>query len=112
ITLFCICFAAATASCNEGAKTQSNPDMNMNDSTQIAQLISLDNGSIKVEDFFKNPQRTGYKISPNGEYLSYLGPYQTRLNVFVQKIGSAEQPVRITNQTDRDITAYFWANDN
>lgn len=84
----------------------------MDDSTQIAQLVALDQGSIKVEDFFKNPQRTAYRISPSGEYLSYLGPYQTRLNVFVQKIDSADAPVRITNQTGRDIVSYFWANDN
>ncbi len=84
----------------------------MDDSTQIAQLVALDKGSIKVEAFFKNPQRTAYRISPNGEYLSYLGPYQARLNVFVQKIGSADAPVRITNQTGRDIVSYFWANDN
>jgi len=84
----------------------------MDDSTQIAQLVALDNGTIKVEDFFRNPERTAYRISPNGEYLSYLGSYQTRLNVFVQKIGSSDKPVRITNQTERDIVAYFWANDD
>jgi len=108
----CFYLAAACCACNETVRQQTNQNMNQDDSTQIAELIALDSGSIKVEDFFRNPQQTAYKISPNGEYLSYLGPYQTRLNVFVRKIGSADEPVRITNQTQRDIIAYFWANDD
>src|SRR5688572_5712525 len=114
LPLLCLFVAAIFTSCNEdGTQTTTTADdLNMDDSTQIAQLIALDNGTIPVETFFKNPERTGYRISPNGEYLSYLGPYETRLNVFVQKVGSTDAPVRVTNQTERDIYAYFWANDN
>jgi len=65
---------------------------------------------IPMQDFFRNPEKTGFKISPNGEYLSFLMPWQRRLNIFVQKIGE-EQAVRITESTQRDITDYLWAND-
>src|SRR5262245_24021912 len=99
--LLCVSLAILN-SCNETANQKTADDLNMNDSTQIAQLIALDKGTLKVEDFFRNPERTGYRISPNGEYLSYLGPYKTRLNVFVQKIGSTDAPVRVSNQTKRD----------
>lgn len=34
---------------------------------------------IPVEDFFKMPQETKFKISPNGEYISCLKPYKKRL---------------------------------
>ncbi len=65
---------------------------------------------IPRRDFFRNPEKTGFKISPNGEYLSFLMPWQHRLNIYVQKIGQ-DQAIRITGATQRDITDYLWAND-
>lgn len=80
-------------------------------------FISCDNVSkapmtakqIPLEDFFKNPDKTGYQISPNGMFYSYLAPYENRLNVFVQERGK-EEATRITSETDRDIAGYFWPN--
>ncbi len=65
---------------------------------------------IPRQDFFRNPEKTGFKISPNGEYLSFLMPWEHRLNIYVQKIGQ-DQAIRITGSTQRDITDYLWAND-
>ncbi|MCB0482163.1 MAG: S9 family peptidase [Flavobacteriales bacterium] len=64
-----------------------------------------------LKDFFKNPEKSSYQISPNGEYFSYMAPFQDRMNVFIQKAGEA-QGKRITEVTDRDIAGYTWANDN
>ncbi|MCD4773485.1 MAG: S9 family peptidase [Bacteroidales bacterium] len=64
---------------------------------------------IQLENFFQNPEKTAYQISPDGKYYSFLAPYEDRLNVFIQKIGKTKA-VRLTKETDRDITAYFWAN--
>jgi len=64
---------------------------------------------IPVEDFFKNPESTGYDLSPDGEHLAFLKPWQNRLNVHVQKIGE-EEVTRITSATERDIAGYIWAN--
>ncbi len=110
--LFCALIFFCFAACNESSETSTTRNMMTDDSTQIAQLVALDKGTIPVETFFQNPQRTAYMISPNGAYLSFLAPYETRKNVFVQKIGSEESPLRITSDTVRDISAYFWANDN
>ncbi|MFM9945840.1 MAG: S9 family peptidase, partial [Bacteroidia bacterium] len=43
---------------------------------------------IPLKDFFKNPNKSGYQISPDGKYISYLGPYKKRMNIFVQPIGT------------------------
>jgi dipeptidyl aminopeptidase/acylaminoacyl peptidase len=64
---------------------------------------------IPMEDFFKNPESTGYDLSPDGERLAFLKPWQNRLNVHVQKIGE-EAVTRITSATERDIAGYIWAN--
>jgi dipeptidyl aminopeptidase/acylaminoacyl peptidase len=66
---------------------------------------------IPLEDFFKNPDKTSYRISPGGTYYSFKAPYQNRMNLFVQKIG-ADTAIRLTSETDRDISGYFWPNDN
>jgi len=65
---------------------------------------------IPLENFFKNPDKSGYQISPNGEYYSYMAPYENRMNVFIQKRGEGES-IRLTSETDRDIAGYFWPND-
>jgi dipeptidyl aminopeptidase/acylaminoacyl peptidase len=64
---------------------------------------------IPLEDFFKNPEKSRYQISPDGKYYSYMAPYETRMNVFVQERGKPEA-IRLTSETDRDIAGYFWPN--
>lgn len=66
---------------------------------------------IPLKDFFKNPEKTGYQISPDGNYFSYLAPWENRLNVFVQKVGS-DDAVRVTSAKERDISGYFWKGNN
>src|SRR5438046_692742 len=62
---------------------------------------------IPLNDFFKNPEKAGYTISPDGKYYAYLAPYEKRLNIFIQEIGKGE-PVRLTSLTDRSVSQYFW----
>jgi dipeptidyl aminopeptidase/acylaminoacyl peptidase len=66
---------------------------------------------IPMKDFFRNPTKVAYQISPNGEYLAYLQPWESRLNVFVEKIGSG-QATRVTSAKARDIAGYAWKGDN
>ncbi len=66
---------------------------------------------IPIEDFFKNPEKTYYKISPDGEYFSFTAPYENRMNIFIQEI-SGDSAIRLTGETDRDIAGYLWANNN
>lgn len=66
---------------------------------------------IPIQEFFRNPERTAYSLSPNGEYWAFLAPYENRQNIFVQKIGSSEAK-RVTNVTDRDLSGFFWSTDD
>lgn len=67
--------------------------------------------NIPLEDFFRNPEKTAYALSPNGEYFAFLAPYKDRKNIFVQKVGD-KNTKQITKVTDRDLSGFFWANDN
>ena len=61
-----------------------------------------------LEDFFRNSDRSGYQISPDGNYFSFLAPYEDRMNIFVQKIG-CEVTLRLTSETARSVAGYMWA---
>lgn len=66
---------------------------------------------IELEDFFKNPEKAYFKISPNGQFISFTAPYENRMNLFIQEVGQ-DSVQQITFETDRDIAGYMWANDN
>jgi Tol biopolymer transport system component len=66
---------------------------------------------IPMEDFFKNAEKTGFTLSPDGDYLAYLQPWESRMNIHVQKIGE-EEVTRITDATERDISGFFWASNS
>lgn len=62
---------------------------------------------VPMRDFFKNPEKAQYELSPDGKWLAWRAPWQHRMNVFVQPVaGGAEK--RITAETERDIPAFFW----
>ena len=39
---------------------------------------------------------------------SFMQPWERRMNIYVQPVGSTAEPVRITSEKDRDIPTYFW----
>lgn len=80
-------------------------------SAALQQLVQAAAGDFKysVEDFFKRPEKTSFSISPDGTHLAWLGPWERRLNLFVQSIGSSEAR-QLTQVTSRDIQGFFWAN--
>lgn len=72
--------------------------------------LSIMTRQIPLEDFFRNSERTGYQLSPDGSYISYMAPYKDRLNVFVRRVDDTdEHALRITNETERSVAGYMWA---
>ena len=65
-------------------------------------------GAIPMRDFFRHPDRAYFRISGDGKTLSFMQPWERRMNVYVQPVGSKAEPVRITAEKDRDIPDYFW----
>ena len=66
---------------------------------------------IPMEDFFRNPEKTRFQISPNGEYLSYMAPWKSRLNIFTKQIDTGDE-WRVTSETERNVSGYFWGSNN
>ena len=70
--------------------------------------------TIPLEDFFKNPEKSSFQLSPNGKFISYMKPWNDgnrMMNVFVKEIGSSKE-VRITSASERSLYGYFWINDS
>lgn len=83
-----------------------------NNSNQESNAMNIQKvRNIDLKDFFKNPEKTAYQISPQGNYISYMAPSKNRLNVFVRPIDSGEA-MQITFVDDRDIAAYMWASES
>ena len=62
---------------------------------------------IPLRDFFKNPVSRGYDLSPDGQTLSFLQPWESRMNIFIRPTAGGEAK-RLTNEKDRDIRNYAW----
>lgn len=69
-----------------------------------------------ITDFFRNPDRGFYRLSDDGTLLAFMEPVSidgkpARMNIFVQPLEGSQPtgtPRRITSETERDISHYFW----
>ena len=69
---------------------------------------------IPLRDFFRNPEKSSFQLSPNGKHISLMKPWgegNRMMNVYVKKMNSLEE-IRITNASERSLYGYFWLNDN
>jgi len=67
-----------------------------------------------VRDFFSKPERSFFRLSPNGKALGFMQPYERRDNLHVVllpldgKEPDFNKAKRLTSETERDIDGYFW----
>ena len=66
---------------------------------------------VPLQDFFRDPEKQAYRISPNGERIIFLAPHMGRMNVFVQKLGDTTA-TPITHETERSLYDAFWESDD
>ena len=67
---------------------------------------------ISREVLFGNPDRVATRINKDGKFLSYIAPKDGVLNIWVAPIDKISEAKVITNEKQRGIRSYFWANDN
>ncbi|MBL4678179.1 MAG: S9 family peptidase [Mucilaginibacter sp.] len=66
---------------------------------------------IPVNQFFKTPEKSFFKISPDGKYISYLKPYKDKQNIYVRTLASGAEQMA-TNFTDYSVKDYNWTFNN
>ena len=67
---------------------------------------------ISREILFGNPDRVVTRINKDGKFLSYIDQKDGVLNIWVAPIDKISEAKVITNEKQRGIRSYFWANDN
>ena len=65
---------------------------------------------IPMEDFFRNPEKSSFKISPNGNHIAYMKPWKTRMNVYVLDIKTNDE-TQLTSSEERGIYGFAWLTD-
>lgn len=68
-----------------------------------------------LRDFFRNPERAYFRLSPDGKMIGFMQPYESRMNIFVQpfdKVGTNDGIKRVTSETARDIPNFFFKGPN
>lgn len=65
---------------------------------------------LEMTTFFKNGEKSSFRVSPDGNYFSYRADYKGKMNIFVQKANDSTA-IRVTSDTLRSIGGYFWKAD-
>jgi dipeptidyl aminopeptidase/acylaminoacyl peptidase len=66
---------------------------------------------IPVNDFFKSQERMTYRISPDGQNISYLMQDGKDQNLYLEGVQTGKSS-QITNIEGKKINFYFWVNSN
>ena len=82
-------------------KNDNKMNDNMNDKERV---------EIPMEDFFRNPEKSSFNISPNGLLIAYMKPWEEgnrMMNIYVKSMDSNDE-FRITDASERSIYGFFW----
>jgi dipeptidyl aminopeptidase/acylaminoacyl peptidase len=67
---------------------------------------------IERSRLFGNPSRVGGRISPDGQWLSWIAPRDGVLNIWVAPVADLAQARALTAETQRPIRGSFWSPDS
>ncbi|MDX2033338.1 MAG: prolyl oligopeptidase family serine peptidase [Blastocatellia bacterium] len=74
--------------------------------------VSAQTPVLDRELFFGDPEISGAQLSPDGQFIAFIKPYQGTRNIWVKRTAepfSAARPV--TADPKRPVPAYFWSRD-
>lgn len=67
---------------------------------------------IPIVDFFKTPEKSFFRISPDGKYICYLKPYKDKQNLFIKSLTDGSEHME-TSFEDYPVRGdYFWTFNN
>jgi dipeptidyl aminopeptidase/acylaminoacyl peptidase len=66
---------------------------------------------IPRDALFGNPSKSQGRISPNGEWLSWLAPHNDVMNIWIAPRNDLAAAKVISKSTDRPIPSYLWSPD-
>lgn len=100
--LLATCVATALAACGNTGTDTANTRATGPTSIEDVDLIPRD-------ALFGNPERASVRISPDGQYLSWVAPVDGVLNLWIAPADDLNNARAITRDTGRGIRSYFWS---
>ena len=67
---------------------------------------------IPRDHLFGNPSRSGGKLSPDGQWVSWMAPWEGVMNLWLAPFADPAAARRMTSARERPIPTYFWAPDS
>ncbi|TSJ42773.1 S9 family peptidase [Mucilaginibacter corticis] len=78
----------------------------------LSSCVKKKAAEIPVSEFFKIPEKTAFKISPDGKFISYLKKYNGKQNICIQAIED-EENMMATSFSDFSVRGdYTWTYDD
>jgi len=62
---------------------------------------------IPISDFFKTPEESFFRVSPDGKYISYLKPFKGKQNIVIRSLADGQEHMA-TSLTDYSVREYSW----
>ncbi len=90
-----------------------NPALPSSDQ-DIASLIAKENGNFKysVEDYYRKPDASGFTLSPNGAYISYMKRREDgKQDLYLKSTATQKEHLAVAQGEDV-IRGHFWASDD
>ncbi len=69
--------------------------------------------TLSMEDFFRNPEKSSFNISPDGLKIAYMKPWEEgnrMMNIYVKSMDSNDE-FRLTSASERSVYGFFWISD-
>ncbi|MBS0384510.1 MAG: S9 family peptidase [Proteobacteria bacterium] len=67
---------------------------------------------IARETLFGDAPRSGARLSPRGDKVAFLAPRDGASNIWLMSVGAMDEARPVTDETDRGIRSFVWAQDN
>jgi len=64
------------------------------------------------ELFFGDPEISGSQLSPDGQWMSFIKPYQGARNIWVKAADAPFENARPVTADERPVPGYFWSRDS
>ena len=93
------CALLATAGC--GDKQDKTAEVAMNPAPLLDREL-----------FFGDPEISGSQLSPDGQWMSFIKPYQGARNIWVKAADEPFDSARPITADDRPVPGYFWSHDS
>ncbi|UPZ36778.1 hypothetical protein MUB18_00320 [Sphingobacterium sp. PCS056] len=63
---------------------------------------------IPIESFFSTPEKTSFKISPDGNFIAYIGLDNHCKNIFLLNLNNRDSSKQLTYQNDMNVNSFVW----